>query len=361
MTGFTVQGRRIGPDADPFIIAEVSGNHNGSLDRAVAIIRAIADAGADCVKFQTYTADTITLDAATDDFLIRDPDSLWHRRRLHELYDEAHTPWDWHAALFEEARKAGLIAFSSPFDETAVDFLEALGAPMYKIASFELTHLPLIRKAAATGRPMILSTGMAHEDDIALALDTARAAGAKDLAILKCTSAYPADASDAHLRTIPDMRRRFGVEVGLSDHTLGIGVAVASVALGASLIEKHVTLSRADGGVDAAFSLEPAELRLLKDETRRARAALGAIRYGGADREQASRAFRPSIWPSRPIARGEILSADNLIIRRPGQSLAPVHLDALLGAPAPRDLGFAERLTEADLSAIAAERTRGAA
>ena len=360
MTGFTVAGRRIGQDQPPFIIAEMSGNHNGDLSRAIDIVRRAGATGVDCVKFQTYTAETITLDADTPDFLIEEKDSLWSGRRLHDLYEEAHTPWDWHEALFNAAQEAGVLAFSSPFDETAVDFLETLDAPMYKIASFELTHLPLIRKVAQTGKPIIMSTGMASIKEIEEAIETARTAGAKDLAILKCTSAYPADASDANLMTLDDMRRRFGVEVGLSDHTPGIGVAVASVARGASVIEKHFTLDRNDGGVDSSFSLEPGEFTLLKTEADRAWRSLGSVRYGGAYSEQASKAYRPSIWPTKDIALGEVFSADNLAVRRPGQSLPAKHWDALIGQPATRPIRRAERLNEADLQPVDVSAERAA-
>jgi pseudaminic acid synthase len=348
----TIEGRTIGKGQPPFIIAEMSGNHNGDIERARKIVRAAAASGVDCVKFQTYTADTLTMDCDAPGFTITDPDSLWAGRRLHALYQEAHTPWKWHEELFTLARSLGLIAFSTPFDETAVDFLETLSVPFYKVASFEITHLPLIRAIARTGKPMILSTGLASREDIALALETARREGARDLILLKCTSAYPADASDANLATLADMAAHYGVEVGLSDHTPGIGVAIASVAHGACVIEKHFTLSRAQGGVDAAFSLEPGEMKLLKEESVRAALSFGTIAYGGTAREQGSHQFRQSIWPSRAIGEGEPFTRENLKICRPGQSLAPRHLEALLASRATRALRQGDVLTPDDLEAV---------
>jgi len=345
-----IGSRSIGPDSEPFVIAEMSGNHNGSKERALEIVREAAKCGVDCLKFQTYTADTITLDCHTPDFVIDDPKSLWNGRQLHELYREAHTPWEWHADLFAAAAEYGVLAFSTPFDESAVDFLDDLGVPMFKIASFEMTHLPLIAKAARTGKPMIMSTGMATLEEIGEAVATARDAGGRDIVLLKCTSQYPANAADANLLTIPDMARRFDVQVGLSDHTPGTGVAVASVVLGATVIEKHFTLDRNDGGVDSSFSLEPWEMRLLKEETTRAWHAQGEVRYGGTKNEDGSRPFRQSIYPKRDIAAGETFSRDNLKICRPGHSLAPRHFDTLLGKTARRALKMGDRLTDADLS-----------
>lgn len=346
---FKVADKWIGPDHEPFIIAEMSGNHNGSKERALEIVRAAAQCGVDCLKFQTYTADTMTLNSMRDDFVIRDEKSLWNGRQLHDLYKEAHTPWEWHAELFQAAKDMGVLSFSTPFDESAVDFLDDLGVPMFKIASFELTHLPLIRKVARTGKPIIMSTGMASLDEIGEAIATARDAGARHIVILKCTSQYPANAADANLRTIADMHERFGVQVGLSDHTLGIGVAVAAVVHGATVIEKHFTLDRNDGGVDSAFSLEPWEMKLLKEETVRAWHADGGIHYSGTESEAKSRQFRQSIYPARDIAEGEIFTTENLKICRPGLSLAPRYWDQLLGKPAKRSIAFAERLTENDL------------
>ena len=341
--------KSIGTGYEPFVIAEMSGNHNGSKERALEIIHAAAETGVDCLKFQTYTADSMTLNSLRDDFVIRDPKSLWNGRQLYDLYQEAHAPLEWHEDLFNAARKHGVIAFSTPFDTGSVDFLNDLGVPMFKIASFEVTHLPLIRKVAQTGKPMIISTGIASRDEIAQAVAVARAEGNDQIVLLKCTSQYPADASDANLATLPDMAECFNTQVGLSDHTLGTGVAVASVIFGATVIEKHFTLDRNDGGVDSAFSLEPWEMKLLKEETLRAWKARGQVHYSGTENEQKSQQFRQSIYPSRDIAPGEIFSADNLKICRPGLSLEPKYYDRLLGQPARRAIGFGERLTESDL------------
>lgn len=332
-----IAGRRIGPGTPPYVIAEMSGNHNGELDRALRIVDAAAEAGAHALKLQTYTADTITLDAGSSDFSIEDPASLWTGRTLHSLYDEAHTPWEWHGAIFERCRERGLACFSSPFDETAVDFLEELDAPAYKIASFENVHLPLIRKAASTGKPLIISTGMASGDELAEAVAAARDAGCRDLILLKCTSTYPAAATDTNLLTIPDMRARFGCQLGLSDHTMGIGVSIAAVALGATVIEKHFTLSRADGGVDSAFSMEPDELSTLVVESERAWLALGTVSYGPTDAEAASTRFRRSLYVAQDMRAGDTFTVDNLRIVRPGLGLAPKHYDAVLGGRITRD------------------------
>lgn len=332
-------------NAPPFIIAEMSGNHNQSLDRALAIVEAAAQAGAHALKIQTYTADTMTLDLADGDFVISDPGSLWAGKTLHKLYAEAHTPWEWHAPIFARAHELGLIAFSTPFDETAVDFLETLDVPCYKIASFEMTDLPLIRKVAATGKPMIVSTGMANVAEIDETVRTARASGCRDLILLKCTSTYPATPSNTHLRTIPNLREWSGCEVGLSDHTMGIGAAVAAVALGATVIEKHFTLARADGGVDAAFSLEPEEMRALVIETERAWQALGKVSYGASEAEKKSLAFRRSLYAVCDIAAGETLTTDNVRAIRPGYGLAPKHLEHILGKTASRPLKRGTPLT----------------
>ncbi|MEL6529454.1 MAG: pseudaminic acid synthase [Pseudomonadota bacterium] len=326
-----INGRPIGLDARPYLIAEMSGNHNHSLDRALEIVDAAAESGADAIKLQTYTADTITLDCDGPGFVIEDEKSLWNGRRLHELYDEAHTPWDWHGPIIERARKHGLDCFSSPFDASAVDFLESLDVPAYKIASFEVIDLPLIRKVAATGKPMIISTGMASVIDIGEAIRTAQEAGNDQLCILKCTSTYPATPANTNISTIPNMRDTFGVEVGLSDHTTGTGVAVAATALGAVLIEKHFTLRRADGGVDSTFSLEPAEFRALREETERAWQSLGQVTYGGTKAEEGSRQFRRSLYVAEDMAEGEAFSEANLRSVRPGFGLAPKHFDTLLG------------------------------
>lgn len=336
MPSFAIAGRAIGTDCPPFVIAEMSGNHNQSLERALAIVDAAAAAGAHALKIQTYTADTMTLDIATGDFVIQDPGSLWAGRSLHALYDEAHTPWEWHAPLFERARSRGLIPFSTPFDETAVDFLETLAAPCYKIASFEMTDLPLIRKAAATGKPLIVSTGMATAGEIDEAVRTAREAGCRYLVLLKCTSTYPATPENSHLNTLPNLRAWTGCEVGLSDHTMGIGAAVAAVALGATVVEKHFTLARADGGVDSAFSLEPDELRSLVIESERAWQSLGRVSYGASTVEKKSLAFRRSLYAVRDIAAGEPFTPENVRAIRPGFGLPPKYLDQILGRTASR-------------------------
>ncbi|WP_161891082.1 pseudaminic acid synthase [Pontibacter russatus] len=326
-----IEGRLIGPGHKPFIIAEMSGNHNQSLERALAIVDAAADAGADAVKLQTYTADTMTLPGA---LTINDEDSLWKGRELYDLYKEAYTPWEWHRPIFDRARERGLIAFSSPFDETAVDFLEGLGAPLYKIASFENTDHPLLRRVAATGKPVIMSTGAATVQEVAEGVQVLGEAGCRELVLLKCTSTYPASPENTNLLTIPHMRELYGVQVGLSDHTMGIGAAVAAVALGATVVEKHFTLRRADGGVDSAFSLEPEELRALAVETERARLALGRVQYGVQRAEEKSRLFKRSVYAARDIAPGEELTKENIRVIRPGLGLAPKHYENLLGRKA---------------------------
>lgn len=333
-----IHDREIGPNARPYLIAEMSGNHNQSLDRALEIVAAAADAGADAIKLQTYTAETMTLDTNAPGFVIEDPNSLWAGRQLYDLYHEAHTPWDWHAPIMERAAALGMHCFSTPFDETSVDFLETLGVPAYKIASFEVTDLPLIRKVAGCGKPMIISTGMATVAEIDEAVRTARAAGNDQIIILKCTSTYPATPTNTNIRTIPNMRDTFGVEVGLSDHTMGCGVAVAAVGLGAVLVEKHFTLRRSDGGVDSTFSLEPAEFRMLRDETERAWQALGRITYGGTAAEEGSRVFRRSLYIAKDMEEGEALTRENLRIVRPGYGLPPKFYGDLLGKRVKRPL-----------------------
>lgn len=323
--------REIGPHARPYVIAEMSGNHNQSLERALAIVDAAADAGADAIKLQTYTADTMTIRVDAPGFVVDDPKSLWAGRHLYDLYQEAHTPWAWHAAIFERAASRGIHCFSTPFDDTAVDFLESLDAPAYKIASFECTDLPLIRKVAATGKPMIISTGMATVAEIDEAVRTARDAGCRDVVLLKCTSTYPSTPENTHLRTIPVMRETFGCEVGLSDHTMGCGAAVAAVALGACVVEKHFTLARADGGVDSAFSLEPAELKTLVVETERAWQAMGSVRFGGLAAEAQSKTHRRSLYIVQDLQPGDVLTRDNVRAIRPGLGLPPRELDRILG------------------------------
>ena len=318
-------------DGSPFVIAEMSGNHNGSLDHALAIVDAAAEAGADAVKLQTYTADTMTLDIAEGEFVINDPKSLWKGRNLYDLYREAHTPWDWHAPIMARAKEKGVLCFSSPFDETAVDLLESLGAPCYKIASFECIDLPLIRRVAATGKPMIISTGMATISEIAEAVETAREGGCPHVVVLKCTSNYPAPPEHSNLLTIPHMAQLFDCEVGLSDHTMGIGVPVAACALGATVIEKHMTLDREDGGVDSAFSAEPAEMAALVAEATRARQALGVIRYGPTEVERNARRRRRSLYIAQDLKAGDELTPQNLRRVRPGHGLEPKHYDVLLG------------------------------
>ena len=315
----------------PFIIAEMSGNHNQSLERALEIVEAAAKAGAHGLKIQTYTADTMTLDIETDDFIIKDANSLWHGRSLYKLYDEAHTPWEWHKPIFDRCRELGMLGFSTPFDETAVDFLESLNVPCYKIASFEMTDLPLIAKVANTGKPMIISTGMATVAEIDEAVRTARENGCNDIVLLKCTSSYPASPENSNLLTIPHLKQMFGCYGGLSDHTLGIGVAVASVALGATVIEKHFTLSRADGGVDAAFSLEPYELRQLVDETNRAWLSLGKVSYGATVQEKRSLQFRRSLYIVKTLKAGDKLTPQDIRIIRPGFGLPPKYYDLVIG------------------------------
>ena len=328
----------LGPNHPPFIIAELSGNHSQQLELAIAMVEAAAKAGAHAIKLQTYTADSMTLDVASDDFVIKEQDSLWHGEKLHALYQKAATPYEWHEILFTKAKALGMLAFSSPFDEAAVDFLADLNVPCYKIASFELTDLPLIRKAASKGKPLIMSTGMASLSEIEQAVNCARAAGCNDIILLKCTSTYPAEACNTNLLTIAHMREAFGCQVGLSDHTAGIGVSVAAVALGATVIEKHFVLDRSAGGVDAAFSLEPAELGLLVSETARAKLALGQIRYGGTQAEEKSKQYRRSIYVATDIAKGEPLTRDNLRIVRPAFGLAPKHWDEVLGKVAKCEL-----------------------
>jgi N-acetylneuraminate synthase len=329
--------RHVGPEHPPLVIAEMSGNHNQSLERALEIVEAAARSGAHALKLQTYTADTMTIDLDRGEFRIEDPRSLWNGRTLYDLYREAHTPWEWHEPIFRRARELGLLCFSTPFDETAVELLERLGAPAYKIASFENTDIPLIERVAATGKPMIVSTGMATVAELDESVRAARRAGCKDLVLLKCTSTYPATPENTNAVTIPHMRALFGCEVGLSDHTMGIGAATAAVALGATVIEKHFTLRRADGGVDSAFSLEPEELRALVVETERAWQSLGAVTYGGTRAEEASKRFRRSLYVVKDVRKGEPLTRENVRAIRPGFGLPPRFLADVLGRRAKAD------------------------
>ena len=330
--------REIGGRNRPYLIAEMSGNHNRSLQHALEIVDAAAEAGADAVKLQTYTADTMTLNVRQPGFVIDDPNSLWSGRQLYELYEEAHTPWDWHPELMERAAAHGMHCFSTPFDASAVDFLESLDAPCYKIASFEIVDLPLVERTAATGKPMIISTGMATVAEIDDAVRTARTGGCRDLVLLKCTSNYPASAENANIATIPRMREVFECEVGISDHTSGCGVAVAATALGASVVEKHFTLRRADGGVDSAFSMEPHEFRQLREEADRAWNAIGSVCFGPTESETNSLAFRRSLYITRDLDAGDVLTRDNVRSVRPGFGLAPKHLDAVLGLKVRRSI-----------------------
>jgi len=342
MSEIVIAGRPIGPDHPPFVICELSGNHNGSLERALVMLDAAAATGADAIKLQTYTADTITLDSDSPDFLITE--GLWAGQRLHTLYQQAHTPYEWHAPLFQRARDRGVILFSTPFDDTAVDLLEELRAPAYKIASFEAVDLPLIARVAATGKPMIISTGLASLDEMSEALQAARDAGAQQVALLHCVSSYPAPMEEANVRTVPDLAARFGVVVGLSDHTPGTAASVAAVALGASIIEKHFTLARSDGGPDAAFSLEPAEFTALVRDCKAAWAALGRPHYDALGSEAAAAGHRRSLYVVADVAPGETLSKANVRSIRPGFGLAPKHLPRVLGRKASRTLRRGERL-----------------
>ena len=331
MSTIRIGNRLIGPDHPPFVVAEMSGNHNQSLERALEIVEAAAKAGAHGLKLQTYTPDTMTLDLDEGDFHISDPNSLWAGTSLYKLYGEAHTPWEWHEPIFKRCRELGLEVFSTPFDETAVDFLEALNVPCYKIASFENTDLPLIRKVVATGKPVIISTGMASIAELDETVRAARQAGCKELILLKCTSTYPATPENTNVRTVPHLRDLFNVQVGLSDHTMGVGASVAAVALGAVMIEKHFTLARADGGVDSTFSLEPEEMHQLVIETERAWQSLGRISYGASEAEKKSMVFRRSLYVVKDMQAGEAFSAENVRAIRPGFGLPPKYLETVIG------------------------------
>jgi pseudaminic acid synthase len=340
-----IGNREIGKNKLPFVIAEMSGNHNQSLELALEIVEAVAKTGADALKIQTYTPDTMTIDLDEREFHIGDPNSLWAGNSLYKLYGEAYTPWEWHKPIFDRASELGLIAFSTPFNDTAVDFLEGLDVPCYKIASFENTDLPLIRRVAATGKPLIISTGMASIAELDDAVKAAREAGCKDLVLLKCTSTYPADACNTNILTIPHMRELFGCEVGLSDHTMGVGVSVAAVALGATAIEKHFTLNRADGGVDSKFSMEPAEMKQLVIESERAWQALGKVSYGVTEPEKNSLIFRRSLYIVKDLKAGDMLTKENVRAIRPGLGLPVKFLEIVVGKKVLHDVFAGTALT----------------
>lgn len=330
-TNTAIMNRKIGINYKPFIIAEMSGNHNHSLERALAIVEAAAKAGVDALKLQTYTADTMTLNIDDKEFHIDDPNNLWQGNSLYGLYQQAYTPWEWHKPIFDRCKELGLIYLSSPFDATAVDFLESLDVPCYKIASFENTDFQLIRKVAKTGKPMLISTGMATVAELDETVRTARENGCHNIILLKCTSTYPATPEDSNILTIPHMRALFDCEVGLSDHTMGVGVAVAGIAHGATVIERHFTLSRADGGVDSAFSMEPSEMSQLVIESERAWQSLGKVFYGPSEKEEKSLQFRRSLYIGQDMIEGDIFTPDNLRIIRPGFGLSPKYYEMLLG------------------------------
>lgn len=336
--GFKIGNHEIGLGHPPFIIAEMSGNHNQSLDRALKIVELAAESGAHAVKLQTYKPSTMTLDHDSDDFIIQDASSLWNGKKLYQLYQEAMTPWQWHEAIFKKCKDLGLVCFSSPFDHEAVDLLESLQVPCYKIASFENKDMALLKRVAATGKPVIMSTGATTLAEIDESMSVLRAHGCTDICLLKCTSTYPAEPLDSNVKTIPHMRDLFKCEVGLSDHTMGLGVAVASVALGATLIEKHFTTSRSEGGVDSAFSMEPQELKALVIETKRAWQGLGSIKYGVSKSEQNALKFKRSIYATQSIKAGELFDAKNIQVIRPGFGLAPKFLDIVIGKHANKDI-----------------------
>lgn len=341
-----IADRIIGPKHKPFVVAEMSGNHNQSLERALKLVDVAADAGAHGLKIQTYTADTMTLNLSKGEFSIRDPKSLWNGRTLYDLYKEAYTPWEWHKPIFDRCRERGVIGFSTPFDETAVDFLESLNVACYKIASFENTDIPLIQKVASTRKPMIISTGMANSTELKETVDAARKAGCEDLILLKCTSTYPATPESTNLLTIPRMRELYDCQIGLSDHTMGLGVAVAAVSLGASFIEKHFTLRRADGGVDSAFSMEPEELRALVIESERAWLGLGKVQEGPTESEKPSLQFRRSLYIVKDMKRGEVFTKENLRAIRPGFGLPPKFFEQVIGRKVKTDVTMGTALTK---------------
>jgi len=338
-----IGGIKIGFGYPPYVIAEMSANHNGNIENAYKIIDAAKKSGASAIKIQTYRPDTITLNCQTEEFKISG--GLWNGKTLYELYDEAHTPWEWHPQLFEYARKLGITIFSSPFDQSAVDFLESLNVPAYKIASFEAIDLPLIKYVASTGKPMIISTGMANQEEIQEALDTARTGGCKELAILHCVSGYPAPASDYNLRTLSDMINHYGVLTGLSDHTLGNVTAIAAVAMGAVIIEKHITLDRSQGGPDDSFSLEPPEMKDLCDDVMTAWHTLGEINYNYKSSEKSNVKFRRSLYFVKKLTAGELITAEAIRSVRPGFGIAPKHFDSLIGRKVSRDVNYGTPVT----------------
>lgn len=346
MKDIQIGNRKIGWGHRPFIIAEMSGNHNQSLERALSIVRAAAEAGADAIKLQTYTADTMTIKGA---FTIEDENSLWDGKELHDLYKEAYTPWEWHAEIFKEAERLGMIPFSSPFDASSVDFLESLDVKLYKIASFENTDIPLIKKVAQTGKPVIMSTGAATLAEIDEAVQTLKSNGCEQFVLLKCTSTYPSSPENTNLNTIPVLKDTFDCTVGLSDHTMGVGAAIASISLGSRVIEKHFTLRRADGGVDSAFSLEPEELKTLCVEAERAFLSLGSVQLGIQESEKESRNFKRSIYVSQDIAEGEAFTEENLKVIRPGFGIEPKHLELILGRKSSKGLKKGSALKWEDL------------
>lgn len=341
----TIGNRNIGQQHKPFIIAEMSGNHNQSLERALHLVDLAAEAGVDAVKLQTYTADTMTLNIHEGEFMIEAEDNLWKGESLYSLYEKAYTPWEWHEAIFQRCEERGILGFSSPFDATAVDFLEQLNVPAYKIASFENIDLPLIKKVAETGKPIIISTGLASIAELDEAVRTVRAAGNEQLILLKCTSTYPANPENTNIATIPHMRELFDVEVGLSDHTMGVGVSVGAVTLGATVIEKHFTTSRAEGGVDAAFSMEPAELKMLVEETGRAWQSIGEVKYGPTTAECSSLEHRRSLYIKQDIQAGERLTKEHIQSIRPGHGLPPKYFDTLIGREVKQDVTKGTALT----------------
>lgn len=330
----------LGQNHKPFIIAEMSGNHNQSLERALEIVDAAAASGAHAIKLQTYTPDTITLNSQKEDFMIRDPKSLWNGRNLYELYQEAYTPWEWHKPIMDRCKKHGIECFSTPFDDTAVDFLEELGVNCYKIASFENTFIPLLKKIARLKKPIIMSTGLASLADLELSVNTIRQAGCEDLILLKCTSTYPATPENTNVSTIPHMRELFNCQVGLSDHTMGCGTSLAAVSLGAVAIEKHFTLRRADGGVDSAFSMEPSELKMLVKESENAFLSLGKVTYGPTPAEEKSKIFRRSVYISADMKRGDVFTEKNIRCVRPSYGIETKYYDDILGKRVNRDLTF---------------------